>query len=145
MNLAPAEYPASGSEPTRFGVQERSTHEPTPMPGRIVTATTPRPEDDFGRLIRIVESNERLFDGLRALTRRLEDARAYLAEPGCHRHLGQANLAYLKVKYSGVLALLRANRLEAQALLGQRDSTRDRGLGALAPSTMLLDDLQFMP
>lgn len=73
------------------------------------------------RLVRILQRNERLIAEQRALTDRLRRARAYLAEPGCNLRLGTAQLSYLRVKYSGVLAHLRANRREARDIVAGLD------------------------
>ena len=77
-----------------------------------------RGEDAFGRIVRLMKDNERLFADLGAIVARIEQARAYLAVPDCHLPLGLANLSRLKVKHSGLLALLRANRIEALDALG---------------------------
>ncbi len=121
MLLAPAEYPVSGMELTRSAVPVFSSSS-EPMLGSDPLAIESEPPSAFGRLVKIMQSNERLISELRALATRLERARAYLTELGCHRNLATANLAHLKAKYSGVLALLRANRLEARELFGRLNS-----------------------
>ena len=67
----------------------------------------PRPSPKsraFVRLVRIMQGNERLLGELQA--------RVSLAEPGCRRDLTTTNLADLRAKPAGVLALPRVNRLE---------------------------------
>jgi hypothetical protein len=71
--------------------------------------------------VEIVRSNERLTGRLHAVSRRLRAARAYLAQDGCNSRLGQAYDRYWRTRYSGVLLLLKANRLEAHLLLGRID------------------------
>jgi hypothetical protein len=75
--------------------------------------------NDFETLVGIVRINERLFADLHALNVKLRQARAYLAEAGCNRSLGYANLSHLRTKRSGTLALLRTNRLEAWEILAR--------------------------
>ncbi|MBV8230944.1 MAG: hypothetical protein JO329_13230 [Planctomycetaceae bacterium] len=58
----------------------------------------------FVQLVRITQGNERRLGELRA--------RASLAEPGCRRDLATTNLADLREKPAGVLALPRVDRLE---------------------------------
>jgi hypothetical protein len=78
--------------------------------------------NDFALLVRLFRNNERLFAERQALLERLQRARVYLADPRSNPNLAKANLDHLKTKYSGVLALLRANRREAQALLARLES-----------------------
>src|SRR5262249_55576894 len=73
----------------------------------------------FESLVRIVHSNERLFKDLETLSVKIRRARAYLAEPGCNRILGNANLGRLRAKRSGTLAQLRTNRIEAWEILSR--------------------------
>ncbi|MBX6313856.1 MAG: hypothetical protein IRY99_13210, partial [Isosphaeraceae bacterium] len=73
------------------------------------------------RLIQIVRSNDYLLDELGRLRDRLACARAYLTQPGCNLVLGRANLDWLRAKRAGLLAQLRANRLEACQLLNLPD------------------------
>jgi hypothetical protein len=72
--------------------------------------------DAFERLVRLLKDNERLVGELRSLGDRLMRARAYRAEPGCNVALAEAHINRLRAKHSGVLALLRANRIEAHEL-----------------------------
>lgn len=72
--------------------------------------------DAFGRLVGLLRDNERLVGELRILGDRMLRARAYRAEPGCNVALADAHINRLRAKHSGVLALLRANRIEAQGL-----------------------------
>ena len=78
-------------------------------PGRI--------DDEFGRLVRLVRVNERLTAELDETRARARRAWAYLATPGADPALAMAELQRLRPKRSAILAHLRANRLEAHALL----------------------------
>jgi hypothetical protein len=78
--------------------------------------------NDFARLVHLTQSHERLSAEQRALVVKLERARSYQADPCSHPNLARANLQHLKTKYSGILALLRANRHEAVALLSRLGS-----------------------
>lgn len=69
--------------------------------------------DAFGRIVRLLKDNERLSADLKAIHSQIGQARAYLAAPDCHLPLALATLTRLKSKHSGLLALLRANRIEA--------------------------------
>lgn len=71
----------------------------------------------FERLVRLLKDNERLVGELQGLGGRLARARAYRAEPGCNVPLAEAHINRLRAKHSGVLALLRANRIEAHGLV----------------------------
>jgi len=84
----------------------------------LETAGMGRAADPFGRLVGIMKSNERLFADLRALEVKIGQAKSYLAAPDSHLPLALANLDRLKSKHSGLLALLRANRIEALVALG---------------------------
>ena len=52
-------------------------------------------------------------------------ARAYLAEPGSHLPLALGTLAHLKARRTGLLALLRAGRIAAEAIVGPLDPAAD--------------------
>jgi hypothetical protein len=83
-----------------------------------VVGTVP---DDFGRLVWLARSNQQLFGLLHTLSDRLHGVRAYLAGAGCNVSLGRAYYQYWRTRHSGVLLLLRANRLEARRLLARLD------------------------
>ncbi|HWE35902.1 MAG TPA: hypothetical protein VG406_04960 [Isosphaeraceae bacterium] len=72
--------------------------------------------DAFERLVRLLKDNERLVGELKDLGDKLLRARAYRADPGCNVALAEAHINRLRAKHSGVLALLRANRIEAHEL-----------------------------
>ena len=74
------------------------------------------------RLAQLVNSNERLMDELATSRLRVSDARAYLDAPGCNARFGEAHLDRCRVRHSGILAQLRANRIEALRLLGEGGS-----------------------
>jgi hypothetical protein len=80
--------------------------------------------NDFESLVRIFQSNERLFASLRILDGKLLQAKTYLAEPGCNKSLGIGYVAHLKAKRSWTLAVLRANRLEAWSVLSRVNAER---------------------
>ncbi len=86
------------------------------------------PDSPLTRMAAIIRSNDQLFAELDSLVTKLEDARRYLADAGCNQVLGEAAYRRLRAKYAGVLACLRANRLEARSLLG----------GAIGESRFLL-------
>src|SRR4051812_37870489 len=73
--------------------------------------TSGDPTDDLGRLVSLATSNEGLFVALGKISGRLREVRAYLAVEGSNHRLGTACYAYWRDRHSGVLALLRANRL----------------------------------
>ena len=77
--------------------------------------------DLFGRLVRIMKANEALLLDLKAMDARLGAARAYLAEPDSHLPLALGTLAHLKTKRAGLLTLLRAGRIAAEAIVGPID------------------------
>ncbi|CAN5602598.1 hypothetical protein BH23PLA1_BH23PLA1_14290 [soil metagenome] len=76
----------------------------------------------FGRAVRLVQDNERLFAALHATTIQLRRARIYLADPTSNPTLAKLHLDRIRTRRSGILAQLRANRIEAQDLLGDRPS-----------------------
>jgi hypothetical protein len=93
-----------------------------PSPPICSSPIEPEASNDFALLVRLFQNNERLFAERQALLDRLQRARLYLADPHANLNLAKANLQHLKTKYSGILALLRANRREAQALLARLES-----------------------
>jgi hypothetical protein len=79
--------------------------------------------DDLARLAWITRSNERLATVLRAVSERLQSVRKYLSQADANVTLGMAYYRYWRAKHSGVLALLRANRVEARLRLARIDPT----------------------
>jgi hypothetical protein len=77
--------------------------------------------DDLARLVAIAQSNDQLSALLDVVNKRLRAVRAYLAEAGGESGLGRACYRHWKTKHSGILLLLRANRLEARLLLARLD------------------------
>lgn len=77
------------------------------------------PSHDFRTLVRLVNDNERLFAELESIQMKIRAAWAYLAEPGHNPGLALTHLDRLRMKRSAVLSHLRANRIEARALLGR--------------------------
>jgi hypothetical protein len=74
------------------------------------------------RLAQLVNSNDWLMDELTTSRARIVSARAYLDRPGCNTRFGSAHLERCRAKHSGILAQLRANRIEALRLLGEGGS-----------------------
>ncbi|MEO6807576.1 MAG: hypothetical protein ABI353_00485 [Isosphaeraceae bacterium] len=72
----------------------------------------------FGRLILIARSNEQYLGQLDALNVRIGQARTQLDNAHGEARVERAYLTHLKTKRSGVLAQLRANRIEAEQILG---------------------------
>ncbi len=97
-----------GSSPVTLRVEGRAT--PT-------VAANP-----LERLAQIMRSNDRLMDELAVGRERVARARAYLDEPTCNARFGAAHLDRCRAKHAGVLAQLRANRIEALDLLAGPDS-----------------------
>src|SRR5262249_53619675 len=91
----------------------RSSGRPIQEPPADALSLQEQVPNDFESLVRIFQSNERLFASLRILDGKLLQAKTYLAEPGCNKSLGIGYVAHLKAKRSWTLAVLRANRLEA--------------------------------
>jgi hypothetical protein len=74
------------------------------------------------RLSQLVNANDQLMDELTTSRARIVSARAYLDRPGCNARFGSAHLERCRARHSGVLAQLRANRIEALHLLGEGGS-----------------------
>jgi hypothetical protein len=125
MSSLPTQSPA-------YGINPNTLLSSVPIISTPITSEIP---NGFARLVRLMQSNERLFAEQRALAVKLQlqRARAYLADPNANPSLERANLRHLKTKYSGILALLRANRREAQAL-GARLDSKPRGEGEPCPA-----------
>jgi hypothetical protein len=125
------------TRPSSQGKEEPMASLPTPIPACAPDVHTFLPlsparsplntseaSNEFALLVRLVQDNEKLFAAREALLARLQSARLYAADPHSNPNLAKANLQHLKVKYSGILALLRANRREAQALLARLEPDR---------------------
>ncbi len=74
------------------------------------------------RLAQLMLSNERLMEDLATSRSRIASARGYLDGPDCHVRFGEAHLDRSRAKHSGILAQLRANRIEALHLLAEAGS-----------------------
>jgi hypothetical protein len=124
MTFSTAAYPVSASSFGVFTGPSGPSLGESAESSRIdgVGSESPR---SFERLVRLLQSNERLFAEQTALLARIRAARAYLAQPDRNLKLGQVHLEHLRAKYSGVLAHLRANRLEANSLLERLDGVAD--------------------
>jgi uncharacterized membrane protein len=79
------------------------------------------------RLAQLVNANDRLMDELTTSRARIVAARAYLDRPGCNARFGSAHLERSRGRHSGILAQLRANRIEALRLLGEGGSDTRSG------------------
>jgi hypothetical protein len=98
---------------TVYGIETTQTHA-IPTPSRPQPATNP-----LERLAQLVHSNDRLMDELTTSRARIVSARSYLDRPGCNVQFGSAHLERCRTRHSGILAQLRANRIEALRLLGE--------------------------
>ena len=90
---------------------------PTTGRGRQDQRIEAAPPNLFERLVGIMQENERLLLDLKAMTEKCQTARAYLASPDCNVSLALANLNRLRAKRSGLLMVLRANRIAGEELL----------------------------
>lgn len=88
-----------------------------PTRDRRVSPTPPRAANPLERLVQLMQSNDRLMAELGASRERIVQARAYLDQPGCNAGFGVTYLERCRSKHSGILAQLRANRIEALGLL----------------------------
>jgi hypothetical protein len=70
----------------------------------------------FLRLVRIYVQNEALLKELSRSQQGIEQALTYLGQPGANTRLGRARLAQLRRKRSGLLCLLRSNRIALGSL-----------------------------
>lgn len=100
-----------------FGILDRVEAGWAEGPGREGRQATD-PSGVLGRLVRLVQANDQLMEELATIRRRIVRARDYLDSSGCNLRFGAENLAYCKSKHRGVLAQLRANRIEANRILG---------------------------
>lgn len=91
----------------------------TPSRARRDWPSSPPPiaVNPLERLAQLLRANERLMGDLATSRARIWDARAYLDGPGGDLHFGEAHLDRCRIKHSGILAQLRANRIEALGLL----------------------------
>jgi hypothetical protein len=71
------------------------------------------------RLAQLVNANDRLIDDLASSRARIVAALVYLDKPDCNARLGSAHLHRCRKRHAGILAQLRANRIEALQLLGK--------------------------
>ena len=71
------------------------------------------------KLVQIWSSNEQALSELKELRQKIEKTRAYLASPGCHRHLAEAYLQRLQKAEKENLAALRENHRSAWELMAR--------------------------
>jgi hypothetical protein len=89
-----------------------------------MTRTPADAPDEFGRVVRLVRDNERLFAELESVRSRARRAWAHLAQPGGNAGLALVQLDRLRAKRSALLAHLRANRAAARACRRMADAPR---------------------
>ena len=92
-------------------LNEATPSKPRPSPRPIFLAAA--------RLVQIWSSNEQALFDLQEVRQRIEKTRAYLASPGCHRHLAEAYLERLHKVEKEHLAALRDNRRSAWELMAR--------------------------
>jgi hypothetical protein len=93
-------------------------------PARLFPApqAPPTATNALERLAQLVDANDRLMDELTTSRARIVAARNYLDRPGCNARFGMAHLERCRDRHSGILAQLRANRIEALSLLAEGGS-----------------------
>lgn len=79
------------------------------------------------RMAQLVRSNDLLMGELEKARGRVVRARLALETPAGNTRLGSLYLEHCKSKHRGVLAQLRANRIEANRLLGFPSDAGDAG------------------
>ncbi len=87
-----------------------------------IKATPSIASNSLERLAQLMISNDELMDELVTSRARIVAARTYLDKPACNLRFGLAHLERCRTKHSGILARLRANRIEALQLLGEAGS-----------------------
>jgi hypothetical protein len=95
-------------------------------PGDPASRRLPVPPNPLERLTQIVQSNDHLLGELQKFRGKVNCARAYLDDPRCNIVLGTVSLNWARTKHTGVLAQLRANRIEANHILGNSASSAPR-------------------
>jgi len=84
---------------------------------------TPSPAaNPLERLAQLLLANDRLMDELASSRERVARAGAYRDEPECNLRFGAAHFERCRARHSGILAQLRANRIEALGILGRGGS-----------------------
>jgi hypothetical protein len=101
-----------------FGIIS-SDYAPTiDRPARDRGRPEPTAANPLERLAQLMHSNDRLMEELATVRRRIVRAREYMLSPKRNFRFAAENLAHCKNKHRGVLAQLRANRIEANRILG---------------------------
>jgi hypothetical protein len=114
------QIPASSAHGTSFTDSRLPLTTPTQSArAEVSPLVAPNPLE---RLSQLVDANDQLMDELTTSRARIVSARAYLDRPGCNARFGSAHLERCRTRHSGVLAQLRANRIEALHLLGEGGS-----------------------
>ncbi len=93
-----------------------------PIPTRPPESVEPNPLE---RLTQLVQANDQLLEDLATSRTRIVAALVYLDDPGCNARFGSAHLERCRTRHSGILAQLRANRVEALHLLGRQAKSAD--------------------
>jgi hypothetical protein len=91
----------------------------SPTRNRKTESTPPIASNSLERLAQLMISNDQLMDELVTSRAKIVAARTYLDKPDCNLRFGSAHLERCRAKHSGILAQLRANRIEALQLLGE--------------------------
>lgn len=90
--------------------------------GQAMAAGDGGRRDLFGRFVSVYQSNEFLFAELESVKQKIARTNAYLETPASNPILARAQLRQLKARRSAVLTVLRANRLQARALLDRTET-----------------------
>jgi hypothetical protein len=89
-----------------------------PNSPRQFNTLPPVSSNPLERLAQLVHANDRLIDDLASSRKRIVAALTYLDKPDCNARFGSAHLERCRNRHAGILAQLRANRIEAIHLLG---------------------------
>jgi hypothetical protein len=89
-----------------------------PNSSRQFNTLPPVSSNPLERLAQLVNANDGLIDDLANSRERIVAALTYLDKPACNARFGSAHLERCRNRHAGILAQLRANRIEAIHLLG---------------------------
>lgn len=116
----------SSAHPTVNGMTGTSSDDfATPFARPAGRAEAAEGGDLLNQLVSVYQSNEYLFSELKSVKKRLTQAQTYLKSPNPNTALALAHLNQLKARHSAVLTMLRANRLQARALLSDTAAEAD--------------------
>lgn len=88
---------------------------------------------EFGRMVLLVRSNDRLFDELRSNQARIAEAMAYLGRSDSNQALGWIRLERLRERHLAILERLRFNRIKGRQLLARLEAPTRIEPNSLAP------------